>query len=148
MVGEVVTIEQRVLRNQIERLVNFLGLEKMVTFLDNVPHSQINNVYESHDIFVLSATNEPASISVLEALGNGLPVVCSETCGTSAYVRYGITGLTFKDGCHQSLYNSLKYLTIDGSIRELMSRQAYADSKEYFSGDAYYKALMKIIQIY
>jgi glycosyltransferase involved in cell wall biosynthesis len=147
LVGEVATSQQRAIKHHIERHVAFLGLENIVTFLDNVPHSEIQSVYESHDLFVLPATNEPASISVLEALGHGLPVVCSETCGTSAYVRHGVTGLKFKDNCHESLYNSLSFLLSNSFKRHIMSQQAHADAKKYFSGDSYYDSLKEIIQI-
>jgi len=147
MVGEVVTPEQRCQRAKIELLVRQHDLDDTVVFLDNVPHADIAAVYKTHDIFVLPATREPASISVLEALGAGLPVVCSETCGTSSYVRYGVTGFTFTDGCHDSLYIALRNILLDENLWRRMSAQARIDAMEFFSGAAYYEKLKEIIQL-
>ncbi len=40
--------------------------------------------------------HEPASYSVLEAMAAKLPVIASDTCGTSCYIERGASGQVFK----------------------------------------------------
>jgi glycosyltransferase involved in cell wall biosynthesis len=74
-----------------------LALSGRVTVAINIEHQEMPTYYANADLFVLPATAEPASISVLEALGYGLPVICSDTCGTRWYVENKKTGYFFKD---------------------------------------------------
>ena len=51
-----------------------------------ITKNKIYNYYRNHHLFLLPAANEPASISLLEAIGYSMPVICSDTCGTQFYV--------------------------------------------------------------
>lgn len=81
------------------RLINLardLKLSGVIKFLTNIPHQEMEIYYSNADLFVLPASNEPAGISVLEALGFGLPVICSDTCGLKQYVKGSGGGIVFK----------------------------------------------------
>ena len=60
--------------------------------------------YQNSDLFILPATEEPASISVLESIGMGTPAICSDTNGTRFYLTENKFGLTFVDNDIESLY--------------------------------------------
>ena len=69
----------------------------------------MSNIYKMGDIFVLPATNEPGSISVLEAMSYGLPVVVSNNCGTRCYVKRNFSGRFFLDNNLKSLVNEIEF---------------------------------------
>ena len=97
VVSEVFTSEH--LRNLEETInkYNFSKEDSKVKIYLNIPHKNISNFYSKADLFVLPATSEPASISIIEALANDIPAICSSTCGTSEYISPGKNGLIFKD---------------------------------------------------
>lgn len=95
IVGEVSTPEHRNHIEEVRRLVHELELKDRVEVRTNVPHGEMSTLYLSHDLFVLPSRNEPAAVSVLEAMVHGLPVICSSTNGTRHYIEPGRSGFVF-----------------------------------------------------
>jgi glycosyltransferase involved in cell wall biosynthesis len=60
-----------------------------------VPHNEMSELYLKHDVFVLPAVREPASISQLEAMCHGLAVLCSNDNGTAYYINPRRNGEVF-----------------------------------------------------
>lgn len=56
-----------------------------VKFHVNVPFEKMNKFYLDSDIFILVSKNETASVSQLEAMSYGLPVIISKDNGTASY---------------------------------------------------------------
>ena len=57
----------------------------------------MSQFYKKADIFILPSTQEPASISVLEAGSYGLPVILSDTSGTRCYFKNNFDAKFFYD---------------------------------------------------
>ena len=70
-------------------------------------------------MFVLASRDEPAAVSPLEAMAHSLPVVCSDTNGTSCYIRPGENGYVFRTDDLDDL--------VDGLQRMLASREGLVD---------------------
>ncbi|KXB07348.1 hypothetical protein AKJ54_00360 [candidate division MSBL1 archaeon SCGC-AAA382K21] len=70
----------------LKNLVNNLGLDDKVKFIGRVPHEKIPEYYRNSDIFALPSFYEGMSNSVLEALASGLPLVLTDTGGSSRLV--------------------------------------------------------------
>ncbi len=62
---------------KVAREVKLLGLEKRVMLLGEVPRSELLQLYELCDVFVLSSINEAQGLSVLEAMAKAKPVVAT-----------------------------------------------------------------------
>ncbi|MFM5275487.1 glycosyltransferase family 4 protein [Aeromonas caviae] len=85
-----------------------------VTLLGYVSNSELRDVYQSHDIFILPSHSEPWGLVVEEALHFGLPVVCSSKVGCNIdLVRDPDTGVIFDDGNFESLLLATKQLIND-----------------------------------
>ncbi|WP_448664945.1 glycosyltransferase family 4 protein [Sphingomonas sp. CJ20] len=63
--------------------------------LVDYPHAAMPALYAEHDLFVLPSVAEPASVSQLEAMAHGVPVICSSDNGTACYVDHGRSGYVF-----------------------------------------------------
>lgn len=110
IVGEKKLIDQKIEYTKIEKFLTKNQLiNKYVSLKKNIKYDSMSNIYKMGDIFVLPATNEPGSISVLEAMSYGLPVVVSNNCGTRCYVKRNFSGRFFLDNNLKSLVNEIEF---------------------------------------
>ena len=70
-----------------------LGLAKRVTFLGNIPHSDIPLMIRAVDLFVLNSEYEGLSHTLLEVINLGTPIVCTGVCGNPELVEHEKNGL-------------------------------------------------------
>lgn len=71
-------------------LSSSLGIENRVQWMGNCPNTQIVKEMQNADIFLFTSVNEDTSTVVQEAISNGLPVLCFDTCGMSHIVTKDI----------------------------------------------------------
>jgi glycosyltransferase involved in cell wall biosynthesis len=83
-------------RERLERSVESTGLRDIVAFLGAVPYRSIGYVYEAADVFVMPSLTDYRSVSVLEAIQFGKPIIDSLFDGNAGdTVLPGQNGLTF-----------------------------------------------------
>jgi phosphatidyl-myo-inositol dimannoside synthase len=93
-----------------------------VTFSGYVPREQIAQHYSKAHVFVLPSDNEGMSVSTLEAMAAGLPLVVSRTGGTDELVDEGGNGLTFASDDVPGLIAVLRRLAGDPDAVARMGR--------------------------
>ncbi len=106
-----------------------------VTFTGAIDHTQIIEYYQNHDIFVLPSANEGMSNTVLEAMACGLPIITTDTGGTSELITDNgwVVPRTVEDlkGAIQAALFNREHLSTMGQISrkrvELMSWENVAD---------------------
>ena len=96
IIGECSTPNHKSEFEKTRSFCNKLGLDEKVSFMSNMPFSEVQKCYERHDVFVLPSRNEPAAISPLEAMACTLPIVCSDSNGTKCYIHHGVSGFIFQ----------------------------------------------------
>ena len=76
-----------------------------------VQPADLPEVLLHHGAFVLASRFDPWPLVIVEACAAGLPVVCSEACGTRVeLLRYCFNGRTFATGEPESLAQSLTWV--------------------------------------
>jgi len=89
----------------------------MVEFLGHVPKSEIINLYNGADIFILPSLAEGSAISTYEALSTGLPVITTRNSGS--LVENGKTGLIIEPGSVEAIESAISYfLENPGKVEE------------------------------
>ncbi len=78
-------------RQTLERLRVDLNLHKHVEFLG--ARGDVSRLLEESGIFVLSSLGEGLSLTLLEAMASGLPIVATRVGGNPEVVVDGVTGL-------------------------------------------------------
>ncbi|MGQ0592748.1 MAG: glycosyltransferase family 4 protein [Gammaproteobacteria bacterium] len=97
LVGEgrdivLVLVGDGVLRGELEIFVRNHGLDRRVVLVGPEPQPRVADRLRAADLFVLSSAYEGMPMSVLEALGCGLPVVTTDVGEVRRVVRPGVNG--------------------------------------------------------
>lgn len=71
------------------KLVSKLGLEKQVQFRGRLPRADVLKLYSQFDVFIFPSLHDTGGYAVIEAMFNGLPVICLDCGGPAVAVREG-----------------------------------------------------------
>jgi glycosyltransferase involved in cell wall biosynthesis len=88
------------------------------------------------DLFVLPSLYEGLPLSILEAMGAGLPVVATAVDGTPEAVADGETGYLIPPADPGSLADAVNRLLADRPLAAAMGRNGRARAEEHFSETA------------
>jgi glycosyltransferase involved in cell wall biosynthesis len=106
-----------------------LNVGDYVRFAGYVTRQEVIAAYASADIFALPSFNEGMSIALLEALASGLPVVVTDTGGTSELVRGN--GLIVPWADAEGLADALAHLIDSPQLRDEMGRRSEEIAKGF-----------------
>jgi glycosyltransferase involved in cell wall biosynthesis len=93
------------LRPELEQQCRDLNLSSRVRFL-GVRHD-VADLLRAADVFALTSVSEAASITLLEAMGSGLPVVVTRVGGNPEIVREGVDGFLAARGDAKAIASAL-----------------------------------------
>lgn len=116
-------------------------LQESVSMFFNIPRKNIYQYYQSNDVFVMTARNEPFGMVVLEAMANGLPVISNETVGASDCVINKETGLLYKSDSAKDLAEKIRFLYDHPNLRQKMGVRAREIISQKCSPDSFAQLL-------
>lgn len=70
-----------------KRLVGELGLEKICTFLGEIPNVEVQELMRKSHLLLFTSLIEGTPHVITEAIQNGLPVICHDTCGQGMVIN-------------------------------------------------------------
>ena len=105
------------LRAQAQRL----GLAGKVRFLGFVPGSDLPGLYRLADVFAIASEAELQSLTTMEAMATGLPVVAVDAYALGELVRHGYNGFLARPGHAAEVAAYLDLLCSDPCLRARMS---------------------------
>lgn len=118
------------LRSELERSVRALGLDPFVSFLGM--RQDIPELVKGFDIFALSSSTEGVSLTLLEAMACGVPVVATDVGGNPEVVEDGITGFVVPQDAEKMATRLLELLN-DPELRSRMGRAGRNRVEAHFS---------------
>ncbi|WP_145999613.1 glycosyltransferase family 4 protein [Deinococcus sp. UR1] len=80
---------------------------KHIKFMGNLPMSEMPRINAMADIVVIPSLMEAVSLSALEAMASGTPVVASNVGGLPQIIHNGVTGFLVDSRSSESLVNAL-----------------------------------------
>lgn len=108
-----------------------LGLSSRFRLLGQIPEADLPSYLRGCDAYVTASQSDGTSVTMLQAMACGAPVIASATAGNSHWVTDGLTGRTFPVGDIPALTELLiacgrnpKSLTAAEQAHELVARQA------------------------
>lgn len=90
---------------ELKKLAVELGIQDMVIFTGKVDHEELPPYYASCDLYITASLSDTNSISMLEAMATGLPVLHRYDPLNEGQVKNGINGYIYHDDAE--MYNYL-----------------------------------------
>jgi glycosyltransferase involved in cell wall biosynthesis len=120
-------------RNRLEVKVRSLGLQERV-FLPGYVHNAAYYM-KFFDIFVLSSITEGLPITLLEAMQQNIPVICSRAGGVVNVLHHGQNGLLVEHSDPAALAEAIKRILRDANLREELGRKAGREVRKKYSSE-------------
>ncbi|MNR81953.1 Glycogen synthase [compost metagenome] len=120
----------------LKSLAHRLGVEDAVDWIGWMSRESLAQVYADHDVFCFPSLHDSGGMVVLEALAQGLPVVCLDLGGPGLMVDGSCGRVISTQGADErqvvaSLRGALRELASDPALREALSQGALARVREY-----------------
>lgn len=130
---------------EIEELVT--GMGDRVVFTGFIKYDKIPLLYHIADIAVLpSIWDDPAPLTIIEALLCGLPIITTVSGGIPEYATHGSAILIERDSnLVENLANEIQALLVDDVRRKEMSKKSLEVSKD-LTLKVYYQNFIKLLQ--
>ena len=134
-------------RGRLEALIKELGLEENVRLLGTTGESEVINLLQRSDAFILPSVGlgEAAPVSVMEAMACGLPVICSRIGGTPDMISDGIDGFLTPQKDVEAILSAVEHLTNDLELRARIGKAARARAEREFDHHAMAAQLLQHI---
>jgi glycosyltransferase involved in cell wall biosynthesis len=123
------------LRDDLRRRVEHLGLGGRVHFAG--ARRDLGNILGAIDMFVMPSLWEGLPLSLVLAMGAGLPVIASRVAGIPEVVRDDVSGLLVDPGDVPQLVKALQRVTQDDQLRVRLGQEARAFVRPRFGVDRY-----------
>jgi glycosyltransferase involved in cell wall biosynthesis len=121
------------LRPELDTLVDSLGIRGRTIFLG--VRQDVPEILAAIDVFALSSLSEAASITVLEAMATGVPIVITNVGGNPEMVRDGIDGLLTPRGDAGAMAAGMTRLLQERGLAERMGSLAAARARSDYRLD-------------
>jgi glycosyltransferase involved in cell wall biosynthesis len=118
------------LRPDLERLATELGIDGRLRFLG--VRSDVPELLQASDVFALASVSEAASLTLLEAMASGLPVVVTNVGGNPEIVRHGVEGILAPRGDAPAIAAALRTLLDDPVTAAAMGAAGRARVEERY----------------
>jgi glycosyltransferase involved in cell wall biosynthesis len=122
------------LRTELVGLIRAMGLSGRFTLLGF--QSDVARILNSLDVYVLSSSTEGFSLTTVQAMACGLPVVATRCGGPEEIVVDGETGLLVPIGAPFDLADAIEKLCADDACRAAFAQAGRARAVAKFSIDA------------
>mgnify|MGYP000018989314 CR=1 FL=1 len=108
-----------------------------IHFRGYVSHKELALIYEKADAFFMASLGEGFTLSGLEAMACGLPVVCSENSGINDVIKDYKNGMVFEICNVPTIKEKMQWLYDNRSVLPLLSKNAHETSLN-FTWESYY----------
>ena len=126
-------------RDCLEGLTMRLKLDGKVRFTGFV--EEMEGIYASLDILVISSSMEGIPLTALEAMRRGIPVVSTRVGGIPEIIEHGVNGLIVEAGDMEALGKAVESLVIDNERYLTISQNARERIRRDFNHSSWIKRI-------
>lgn len=116
-------------RERLEADVEAQGISNSVRFTGRIPPEEVYLYYDMGDVFVSASTFEVHSLTYLEAMARGLPLVCRDDPCLNGVLDDGDNGFAYHT--KQEFVDDVTALLTDGELRARMRERALEKAADF-----------------
>lgn len=123
------------------------GVQDNVRTLGAMPPDKVREHMEKSEIYLFTSGEKEGWGAVLnEAMGSACAVVASDAAGATSYlIDNGQNGFSYKSGDVDELYEKVKQLLDNESVRKSMSKNAYETMKAKWNAEEAAERLLTVV---
>jgi len=130
----------------VQQIISELGLADFVHAPGRATHDLLPDYFRSADAYVSAAVSDGTSISLLEAMACGLPVVVSNSFGNLEWVREGVNGALAPPGDVESLSAAMLSVVADPHEIARIREANIATARRRANWDANFPDLVALVE--
>jgi len=119
------------LEKKLKEYTKRLGLNDSVIFTG--AREDIPEFLNALDLFVLCSTSEGLSITLLEAMSAGLPIIATDVGGNSEAIKNNQSGMLIKNDDIDALFDAMIYMIENNDYRRKIAENAKNRFEQFFS---------------
>ena len=133
VIGECTTVEHHLIFEDLVRMLQVYNASDKIRLLRNLSHEEVQKLLQKSQVFLLQSLDEPASISILEAMGNANLLILNPASGTADYagVNFGFLASASEVELNQCINKVLE----DKAFVERIQARNEQTYQEYFSNE-------------
>ena len=131
-------------KENLEQMSKELGIDDMVIFTGEVLHDDLPPYYAGCDIYITASLSDTNSISMLEGMATGLPVLQLYDELNKDQVVDGVTGYSFTDA--NDMYKKLKILMEQSEEEKEQQRNTVRASVERANDEKFSSYLIDVYE--
>ena len=146
IIGEVSSKLHKNYYKLVRKEITNYKINNKIEILKNLKYKKIFKYYRLCDVFIMPSKNEPASISVVESLGQGTPVICENNNGTNFYIKKNYNGLVFHEKNSEDLKKKILFFLKSNKNINKFSNNSYIHFKKNYSEKKYLNQFEKLFK--
>ncbi|MFF2447137.1 glycosyltransferase family 4 protein [Neobacillus sp. NPDC058068] len=146
IVGQVVNEDEQKYFDLLKTYIKSKNVDDVIRLEKNIDYNKMDQIYQTNDIFILPSKLESASISILEAMANGMVTISTDNNGTASYINEGECGYLFRTMDAKDLAIKIEQIVSKKTNIYKMGNQAYLNIKYNYSFPNYYSALGEVLE--
>lgn len=136
----------------VKRYIRLHDLKKQVTLHGSQPNSVVQTMMKNSDIFIQHSRTDPETgdeeglpVAILEAMGNGLPVVSTKHAGIPEAVLHGETGYLSSEDDTERMSQYIVKLSKDFDLRNTFGQAGWKRAMKYFTWELERNNLIELL---
>jgi glycosyltransferase involved in cell wall biosynthesis len=119
------------------------GLEDFVSFEGWVDQLTASAFLANADVLILPSYDEGLPLAILEAMANGVAVICSPVGEIPHFLKDEINALFVTPGDVSGINCAISRLQNEPALREKMERTNLADFEDFYSAEKFYQTMVR-----
>lgn len=121
-----------------------LGVLDMVKFAGWCDQARTSKLLAETDVLILPSYDEVLPLVILEALANGVPVICTPVGEVPSLLTDGVDALYVRPGDPAGIARTLQRLLGDEQLRKSLEHNGYALYRQQFSLESFFAAVARV----
>ncbi len=117
-------------RGALKAMADEMSIGKSVKFLGTLDKPSLAKIYNASEVFAITSTSETQSLTLMQAMACGLPVVGVRAKALPEYINVE-NGFIVEPGDYEGLAEKIVFLLKNSKQRELLGRGALEHSRKY-----------------